>query len=70
MKPDLDTELEGLRILRTPQPEPKKRSPVTWLAIAAVVAIGAVAAIVPHLLHNRAPLRSGDAGDGGAEPGR
>jgi HlyD family secretion protein len=56
MKPDLDTELEGLRISRTPQPVPKKRSPVTWLAIAAVVPIGAVAAIVPYLLHNRAPL--------------
>lgn len=56
MKPDLDTELEGLRILRTSQPEPKKRSRVTWLAMAAVVAIGAVAAIVSYLLHNRAPL--------------
>jgi HlyD family secretion protein len=56
MKPDLDTELEGLRIFRTAQPEPKKRSPLTWLAIAAVVAIGAVAAIVPSLVHNRAPL--------------
>lgn len=56
MKPDLDSELEGLRIDRTPQPEPKKRSRVKWLAVAAVVAIGAVAAIVPYLLHNRAPL--------------
>lgn len=56
MKPDWDTELEGLRILRTPQPEAKKWSPVTWLATAAVVAIGAVAAVVPYLLHNRAPI--------------
>jgi multidrug efflux pump subunit AcrA (membrane-fusion protein) len=54
MKPDLDTELEGLRILRTPQPEPKKRSAVTSLTIAAVVAIVAVTAIVSYLLHNRA----------------
>lgn len=56
MKPDLDSELEGLRIDRTPQPEPKKRSRMKWLAVAAVVAIGAVAAIVPYLLHSRAPL--------------
>jgi HlyD family secretion protein len=56
MKPDLDTELEGLRILRTPQPEAKKRAAVTWLMVAAVVAIGAVAAMVPYLLHHRAPI--------------
>src|SRR5579863_3654457 len=56
MKPDLDSELEGLRIDRTPQPEPKNRSRMKWLAVAAVVAIGAVAAIVPYLLRNRAPL--------------
>jgi HlyD family secretion protein len=56
MKPDLDSELEGLRIDRTPRPEPKKRSRMKWLAVAAVVAIGAVAAIVPYLLHSRAPL--------------
>jgi HlyD family secretion protein len=56
MKPDLDTELERLRIPRTPQPEPKKRSGVTWLTIAAVAAIGAAAAIVPYLLHHRAPV--------------
>lgn len=56
MKPDLDSELEGLRIDRTPQPEPKKRSRMKWLAVAPVVAIGAVAAIVPYLLHSRAPL--------------
>jgi HlyD family secretion protein len=56
MKRDLDTELEGLRILRTPQPEAKKRSAVTWLTIAAVVAIGAVTGIVLYLLHSRAPV--------------
>jgi HlyD family secretion protein len=56
MKPDLDTELEGLRISRTPQPEPKKRSVVAWLAIAAVVAIGVVTAIVADMLRNRAPV--------------
>ena len=55
MKPDLDTELEGLRISRTPQPEPKKRSAATRLTIGSVVAIAAVAAIIPYLLHNRGP---------------
>jgi HlyD family secretion protein len=56
MKPDLDTELEGLRILRTPQPESKKRSRLTWLGIAGAVVIGALAVLVLYLLHNRAPL--------------
>ena len=56
MKPDLDTELEGLRIPRTRPPEPKKRHPVRWIVIAMATVIAAVAAMVPYVLRNRAPV--------------
>jgi HlyD family secretion protein len=55
MKPDLDTELEGLRIARTRAPEPMKRQTVKWIS-AAVVAFVAVAATVSYLLRDRAPV--------------
>jgi HlyD family secretion protein len=56
MKPDLDTELEGLRIPRTVPPEPKRRPLVRRIVMATGTAIAAVAAIVPNVLRNRAPL--------------
>jgi HlyD family secretion protein len=56
MKPDLDSELEGLRIERTPQPDPKKRPGARWIILAAIIAIGAAAVITAYELHDPAPL--------------
>jgi HlyD family secretion protein len=56
MKPDLDTELEGLRIPRTPPPEHKSSRGARWIVVVAGVAIGVAAFIVPYARHNSAPL--------------
>ncbi len=56
MKPDLDSELEGLRIERTPPPGPKKRPGARLIILAAIVAIGAAAVITAYELHDSAPL--------------
>jgi HlyD family secretion protein len=56
MKPDLDSELEGLRIERTPQPDPKRRPGARWIILAAIVAIGAAAVITAYEFHDSAPL--------------
>ena len=56
MKPDLDTELEGLRIPRAPQRESGRRPRARLFITSAVIAIGAAAAITTYALLNRAPL--------------
>jgi HlyD family secretion protein len=56
MKSDLDTELEGLRILRTPPREQEKRSRSRLFVTLAVIAIGATAAIAAVALYNRPPI--------------
>ena len=56
MKPDLDSELEGLRIDRTPQADPTKRPGARWIILAAIVAIGAAGVITAYELHDSAPL--------------
>ena len=56
MKPDLDSELEGLRIERTREPDPKKRPGARWSILAAIIAIGAAAVITAYELHDSAPL--------------
>jgi HlyD family secretion protein len=56
MKPDLDSELEGLRIDRTQQPHPMKRSGALWIILGVIVAIGAAAVIATYELHDSAPL--------------
>jgi HlyD family secretion protein len=56
MKPDLDTELEGLRIERTPQLHPKKRPGARWIILAVIVGIGAASLITVYELHDSAPL--------------
>jgi HlyD family secretion protein len=56
MKPDLDSELEGLRIERTPQPDPRKRPGARWIILAAIVAIGVAAVIAAYELYDSAPL--------------
>jgi HlyD family secretion protein len=55
MKPDLDSELESLRIERTPQPDPKGRPGVQWILLAAMAAIGVAAPITAYELHDSAP---------------
>lgn len=56
MRPDLDTELEGLRIQRTPQRDLKKRPGARGIILGAIVAIGAASAITAYELHNSSPL--------------
>ena len=56
MKPDLDTELEGLRVERTPQLHPKKRPRARWIILAAIGGIGAASVIAVYELHDSAPL--------------
>jgi HlyD family secretion protein len=56
MKPDLDSELEGLRIDRTPQPQPKKRPGARWIILAAILASGAAGVITDYERHDAAPL--------------
>ena len=56
MKPDLDTELEGLRIERTPQPHPKKRPKAQWIILVAIVGFGAALVITVYEVHDSAPL--------------
>ncbi len=56
MKPDLNSELEGLRIERTPQQDPKKRPRARWVILAAIVTVGAATAITAYELHDSAPL--------------
>jgi HlyD family secretion protein len=55
MRPDLDTELEGLRIVRTAR-GPGKRPPMRWIVVPAGGAIAVAAAIAVYTLHNAAPL--------------
>ena len=56
MKPNLDSELEGLRIERTREPDPKRRPGARWSILAAIIAIGAAAVITAYELHDSAPL--------------
>ena len=56
MKPNLDSELEGLRIDRTPQPHPRKRPGARWIILGVIVAIGAAAVITAYELHDSSPL--------------
>ena len=56
MKPDLDSELEGLRIDRTLQPHPRKRPRTRLIILSVIVAIGAAAVITAYELHDSAPL--------------
>lgn len=56
MKPDLDSELEGLRIDRTLQPHPRKRPGARWIILSVIVAIGAAAVITAYELNDSAPL--------------
>ena len=56
MKPDLDTELEGLRIPRTPPPKQTKAPSVRWIVIAGVAVAGIAAAVIAYELHGAAPL--------------
>jgi HlyD family secretion protein len=52
----LDTELEGLRISRTPPREQEKRSRSRLFVTLAVIAIGATAAITAYALYKRPPI--------------
>jgi HlyD family secretion protein len=56
MKPDMDTELEGLRIERTPQLNPKNRPRARWIILVAIVGIGAASVITVYEIHDPAPL--------------
>ena len=56
MKPDLDSELEGLRIERAPQPDPGKRPRTWWIIVAASVAITVTAVITGYEFHDSGPL--------------
>lgn len=56
MRPDLDTELEGLRIERTPQTPSKKQPATRWIILATIVGIGAASAIAVYELYDSAPL--------------
>lgn len=56
MKPDLDSELEGLRIERTTELKPEKRRRTRLLITAAVVIVGITAAVIVYALHSAAPI--------------
>ncbi len=56
MKPDLDTELEGLRILRTPQRKSENRPRARLIVTVVVATIGVVAAISVYARYNRIPV--------------
>jgi HlyD family secretion protein len=56
MKPDLDTELEGLRIPRTPPPKQRKRLPARWIVAATIAILCVAAAITIVELRNSAPV--------------
>jgi hypothetical protein len=56
MKPDLDSELEILRIEWTPQPDPKTRPGARWILLDAMSAIGVAAPITAYELRDSAPL--------------
>jgi HlyD family secretion protein len=56
MKPNLDSELEGLRIDRSPQPHPRKQPGARWIILGVIVAIGAAAVITAYELHDSSPL--------------
>ena len=56
MRPDLETELEGLRIERTPRVPSKKRPRARWIILTAIVGVGAATAITVYQLHDSAPL--------------
>jgi HlyD family secretion protein len=56
MKPDLDSELEGLRIDRTPQPPPSQRPGARWIILGVIVAIAVTAGITVYELHDSSPL--------------
>jgi HlyD family secretion protein len=56
MKPNLDSELEGLRIDRSPQPHPRKRPGARWIILGVIVAIGAAVVITAYELHDSSPL--------------
>lgn len=55
MTPDLNTELDGLRIPRTPTGHQKQRPRWRWLAAVAAV-LGVTAAMIAYGLRNSAPL--------------
>jgi HlyD family secretion protein len=55
MKPDLNAELEGLRIARDPQHEPKVPKPWWIIFASALGVLGTATAMTVHLVHNAPP---------------
>lgn len=56
MRPDLDTELEGLRIPRTPPSNPGRRLRVQRITILVATLIGLVVAVVVYGCHTSVPV--------------
>lgn len=56
MKPDLDTELEGLRIPHTPPPKPGKAIRTKWMVTSVLVVVCAAIAVAVYELRSTAPV--------------
>lgn len=71
MKPDLDTELERLRIPHSPPPEKRKQPPTKWIVTIALAVVCAAGAVAAYELHNTGPtvhvIRVEDFENAGAE---